>query len=409
MVLRPPGGEDRLLRSSEDGAPIGEGAKPLLVCFSHLRWNFVMQRPQHLLTRAARWADVLFVEEPLFGAAHDAIDVAERDGVRVAVPHLVDGRSHEAVTTALAHLVEALLAQDRAPRVLWYYTPAAVAFTRTLPRSLTIYDNMDELSAFHGASRDLLDLERALLEAADLVFTGGWSLHEAKRSRHRAVHCFPSSVDAAHFSRARDGHQPDPPDQAPLPRPRLGFFGVIDERMDMAFLAGFAALRPDWHFVMLGPVVKIDPASLPRAPNIHWLGMKAYAELPGYMARWDLAFMPFALNEATRFISPTKTPEFLAGGLPVVSTAVPDVVRAYGGDEGFVTIVASPPDAALAATTMMAGAGPDWLARVDARLAAGSWDETWAGMRALIEVALVRRAGPAARAVEPADPAGVDA
>ena len=400
--MRRRGGEERLIERSEGGArPFDDGGKPLLVCFSHLRWAFVMQRPQHLLTRAARWADVLFIEEPMFGAAADRFDVSERDGVRIAVPHLAGGPSRDAVA-ALARLTSALLADEGVPSILWYYTPAAVAFTRTLPRALTIYDNMDELSAFHGASRDLLDLESELLADADLVFTGGRSLHEAKRPRHRAVHCFPSSVDVAHFSRARDGDMPDPSDQAALPRPRLGFFGVVDERMDMAFLAGFAALRPDWHFVMLGPVVKIDAATLPRAPNIHWLGLKAYAELPAYMAHWDLAFMPFALNEATRFISPTKTPEFLAGGLPVVSTPVPDVVHAYGRD-GLVTVVATPAEAVGAAASAMASMAPDWLARVDARLRAESWDGTWATMRSLIEAALARRA------VEPADPAGADA
>ncbi len=398
-MIEPPAGEAALLESD---------ARPLLVCFSHLRWNFVMQRPQHLLTRAACWADVLFVEEPVFGASDDAFDVDRRDGVRVAVPRLAEGRSAEAASAALARLVHALLADEGTPRIFWYYTPAAVAFTRDLPRALTIYDNMDELSAFHGASRDLLGLERELFDIADLVFTGGRSLHEAKRSRHRAVHCFPSSVDVAHFARAREGGWPDPPDQAALPRPRLGFFGVVDERMDMAFLAGFASLRPNWQFVMLGPVVKIDPATLPRRPNIHWLGMKAYADLPAYMAHWDLAFMPFALNEATRFISPTKTPEFLAGGLPVVSTPVPDVVRAYGGG-GLVTIVATPAEAAVEAATAIAGVTGDWLARVDARLRAESWDQTWRDMRGLIEAALARRAEPAPLTVAPADSTGADA
>ena len=363
-------------------------SKISLLCFSHLRWHFVTQRPQHRLTRAARWADVRFVEEPVFGGAADHLDIHHRDGVRIAVPCLVGGRPAGAVTAALSDLVADLLADDRAPRVFWYYTPAALAFTRDLPRALTIYDNMDELSAFRGASPDLLRLEQELIDTADLVFTGGWSLYEAKRSRHRSVHCLPSSVDVAHFSRARGGDLPDPADQAGLTHPRLGFFGVVDERMDLDFLAALAALRPHWQFVMLGPVVKIDPSDLPRPGNVHWLGMKRYDELPAYLAHWDLALMPFALNESTRFISPTKTPEFLAGGLPVVSTPVADVVRAYGGADALVAIAATPAEAATLADTLLGAPRDTWLVRVDKRLAEGSWDRTWRTMRDLIDEAL---------------------
>ena len=300
----------------------------MLVCFSHLRWRFVMQRPQHLLTRAARRYDVVFVEEPVFGDGPAGLRIKEEDGIRLATPHLPHGLAAETRDAVLEALVAPLLA-GRPPAIFWYYTPAAVAFSRRLPRALTIFDIMDELSAFRGASPDLLRLEQELLEVADLVFTGGWSLHEAKRARHPSVHCFPSSVDVAHFGRARRGDLLDPSDQAALPHPRLGFFGVIDERMDLGFVAALAALRPEWQLVMIGPVVKIDPAALPRPANIHWLGMKGYDELPTYLAHWDLALMPFALDESTRFISPTKTPEFLAGGLRVVSTPYPPNVRAY--------------------------------------------------------------------------------
>src|SRR3712207_4223372 len=195
---------------------------------------------------------------------------------------------------------------------------------------------MDELSLFRGASQELLDLESALFSRCDLVFTGGMSLYEAKKSRHRSVHGFPSSIDFSHFSQARS-IQVDPEDQAHIPHPRLGFFGVVDERMDIELLAEVADLRPDWQFVMIGPVVKIDPNSLPQRPNIHWLGGKSYADLPRYLFGWDVGFMPFALNEATRFISPTKKPEFLAAGVPVVSTPINDVVRPYG-EKGLVEI-----------------------------------------------------------------------
>ncbi len=358
-----------------------------LFCFSHLRWHFVTQRPQHLLKRAGRVFDVTFLEEPVFGAPGAELRLEHLDGIRLAVPHLPHGLSEQGLDDALEMLVAPLLASSPSA-IFWFYTPAAVVFTRRFPRGLTVVDIMDELSAFRGASPELLRLEQELLDRADLVFTGGWSLHEAKRSRHPSVHCFPSSVDVAHFKRAREGEWADPPDQANLPRPRLGFFGVIDERMDLDFVRAVATLRPDWHLVMLGPVAKIDPTQLPQQRNVHWLGMKRYDELPAYLARWDLALMPFALNESTRFISPTKTPEFLAGGLRVISTPVADVVRAYGGVDALVAIVATPAEAVARAEAILHEPTQAWLARVDARLVTESWDRTWRAMLDLIDAAL---------------------
>src|SRR5690606_1930964 len=194
---------------------------------------------------------------------------------------------------------------------------------------LIVYDCMDELSAFRGAPPELIEREQALLRCADLVFTGGYSLWEAKRNLHNNIHAFPSSVDVPHFSSARC-IQTEPLDQIDIPHPRLGFYGVIDERLDLTLISRIVELRPGWHIVLVGPVVKIDPASLPQRPNLHYLGPKTYEELPQYLAGWDVAIMPFALNESTRFISPTKTPEFIAGGCPVVSTSINDVVRTYG-------------------------------------------------------------------------------
>ena len=341
------------------------------------------------MVRAARGFDVLFWEEPEFGDGPAALHRREVDGVTVLTPELPHGLSSDRCVAATHQLLRQVLADQAEPRVCWYNTPAALAFSRDVPRALTVYDNMDELSAFKGASPDLLRLEAELLAGADLVFTGGRSLFEAKRGRHRAVHCFPSSVDVAHFGRARALGGTDPADQSALPHPRLGFFGVIDERMDLDYLARFADLRPDWHFVMIGPVVKIDPATLPRRANIHWLGFKTYAELPHYIAHWDVAFMPFALNESTRFISPTKTPEFLAGGLPVISTPVVDVVRAYG-DGGLVAIAATADEAVRAAERMLDACPPDWLERVDAALGRQSWDTTWHAMHGLIDQHLQR-------------------
>jgi glycosyltransferase involved in cell wall biosynthesis len=261
-----------------------------------------------------------------------------------------------------------------------------MAFTRELPRDVTVYDNMDELAAFRGANAGLLELEAKLFAEADVIFTGGRSLYEAKKARHPNVHCFPSSIDAAHFASARLKLEGDPLDQQSIPRPRIGFFGVIDERMDMVLLKRLAELRPGWQFIMIGPIAKVRVEDLPRAENLHWLGMRSYKQLPSYLARWDVGLMPFALNESTRFISPTKTPEFLAAGLPVVSTAVPDVVHAYG-DTGLVEIAADAADVALAIQRLLDSRRPGWLAEVDGRLATQSWDSTWAAMNELLRAA----------------------
>jgi UDP-galactopyranose mutase len=365
----------------------------VLLCLSHLRWDFVFQRPQHLMTRAARDNEVIFFEEPLEADIDwPRLDLsAEPGGVTRAIPVLPRGTDPVAAQRAL---LDDLLEERTGRRlVAWFYTPMALAFAGHLQPDVTVYDCMDELSAFRGAPPAMLDMERRLLDRADLVFTGGRSLYEAKRGRHPRVSCFPSSIDTSHFGAAR-GELAEPDSMAGIAHPRMGFFGVIDERMDLELVAALAALRPELQLVMLGPVVKIDPASLPQAPNLHWLGGRRYEELPSYLAHWDLGFMPFALNESTRFISPTKTPEFLAAGLPVVSTPVVDVVRDYG-EAGLVEVVSSAAEMAEQADRLLRRNSPEWLARVDAQLATNSWDLTWNRMAALIRGARVPQ--PAAR------------
>jgi len=265
----------------------------------------------------------------------------------------------------------------------------ALTFSSDLEADLVVYDNMDELSLFRGASSELLALEEALFTRANLVFTGGMSLYEAKRTRHRSVHAFPSSIDRQHFAAARRPLT-DPSDQAFISRPRLGFFGVIDERMDLDLVRELADRRPDWNLVMIGPVAKIEPASLPQRANIHWLGPKSYSELPSYLSGWDVGLMPFALNEATRFISPTKTPEFLAAGVPVVSAAITDVVHPYG-DRGLVEIAQSPAEFADKVGLLLSRPRLAWLRNVDRHLSAGSWDKTFARMLSLMEGSLQGR------------------
>jgi UDP-galactopyranose mutase len=373
-----------------------------LVCLSHLRWAFVFQRPQHLMTRQARTRRVFFVEEPLRApGAAPRLDLRDAEGgVRVVVPVLPEGLPPEAEAAAQRTLLDGLFAAENVSDfVSWYYTPMALAFTDHLRPRLLVYDCMDELSLFKGAPFELLERERQLLARADVVFTGGWSLYEAKRGRHPNVHGMPSSVEVGHFAAARAG-LPDPPDQARLPRPRLGFFGVLDERLDLGLLAGLSRARPEWQFVMLGPVVKIDEAELPRAANIHYLGGKAYAQLPAYVGGWDVALLPFARNDSTRFISPTKTPEYLAAGRPVVSTSIRDVVRPYG-EKGLVRIADDVEGFVAAAEAAMRedARDPRWLARVDEMLATMSWDRTWAAMEAAMTEALARKSAEEAAPV----------
>jgi UDP-galactopyranose mutase len=364
-----------------------QSRKPDLVCLSHLRWNFVYQRPHHLMSRFARQQRVYFVEEPVFEAGitpHLALSITA-EGVFVVVPHLASGQNGEARREALERLL-GLLLRDSAGYVLWYYTPMALDFTRQLDPVAVVYDCMDELSAFRGAPPELLQRETELMQAADVVFTGGHSLFEAKRDHHTNIHAFPSSVDVGHFRTARKVLG-DPPDQAGLPRPRLGFYGVIDERMDLGLLDGVAVARPDWQLVMLGPIAKIDVSELPRRRNIHYLGAKSYRELPRYLARWEVAILPFARNESTRFISPTKTPEYLAAGCPVVSTSIRDVVRPYA-EQKLVRVADAVQDFVRECEAAMADRKDSrWRRAVDAQLSTMSWDRTWGEMAALVEEA----------------------
>ncbi|MVN88555.1 glycosyltransferase family 1 protein [Deinococcus sp. HMF7620] len=367
-------------------AAVSVSAEPALLVLAHLRWAFVVQRPQHLMTRAARSRPVYYIEEPVFGDWADHwVFAQDPSGVQVCTPHIQVGHSADESQARTARLLEGLVAtEDLLHYDLWVYAPMEWPVTVGLTPRLTVYDCMDELANFKGAPPALRGRERQLMARADVVFTGGHRLYEAKASQHANVHPFPSSVDTAHFAQAR-APQPDPEDQRDLPRPRLGFAGVIDERLDTALLGALARRRPEWQLVLLGPVVKIDPAELPRAPNLHYLGMKPYAQLPAYFAHWDAALLPFAHNAATEYISPTKTPEYLAAGLSVVSTSIRDVVRPYG--EGDMVRIADGVDAFEAAcVAALAEAGSalahERRARADTYLAGLSWDRTWQDMAA---------------------------
>jgi UDP-galactopyranose mutase len=382
-------------------AVLGPGAQPItfpdstaqrpadLVCLSHLRWDLVFQRPHHLLTRAARDRRVYFVEEPLFDAKELRYEILPRQGgVQRVLFHLPSDLDAAAAIEAQRQLVDVLFAEERiSSPLLWYYTPMALSFTRHLRPLATVYDCMDELSAFAGAPPTLRAREQELMSRADLMFTGGQSLYESKRHRHPRVHPFPSSVDVAHFARAR-APQPDPQDQWRLPHPRIGFFGVIDERLDIDLVRGLAEARPDWTFVFLGPIVKIQPSALPSAANLHYLGPKSYEDLPSYLSGWEVAILPFARNEATRFISPTKTPEYLAAGRAVVSTSIRDVVRPYG-EQGLARIADQVPEFVAAIEAALGEDAAARRTRADAFLCQMSWDATWTRMAQLVDGSLL--------------------
>ncbi len=356
-----------------------------LVCLSHLRWDFVYQRPQHLMSRFAKNNRVFFFEEPIFTDEPTHLEISRReDKLTVVVPRVSHhDRDSKNIEEIERELIDQLFREQQIKDfVLWFYTPMAMSFAAHLEPKAVVYDCMDELSAFKFAPPELLENESNLFEKADLVFTGGQSLYEAKKDRHKSVHAFPSSIDTAHFQQARNVTD-EPRDQQEIARPRLGYCGVIDERLDINLLAEIAELRPDWQFVMIGPVVKIRDEDLPRRANIHYLGGKNYQELPAYMAGWDAALMPFALNESTRFISPTKTPEYLAAGLPVVSTAIRDVSRPYG-EMNLVQIASTAKEFVTACENALRKTRAENQQQVDEFLAQNSWDRTWLKMANLI-------------------------
>lgn len=357
-----------------------------LICLSHLRWDFVYQRPQHLMSRFAKGRRVFFVEEPIFTDEQTHLKTVPReDKLMIVVPHISHSdRETKNVTEIERELLNQMFGEQRIKDfVLWFYTPMAMNFASDLEAKAIVYDCMDELSNFKFAPPELLENESKLFRKADLVFTGGQSLYEAKKDKHRSVHAFPSSIDAAHFRQARSVAD-EPEDQKQISRPRLGFCGVIDERLDINLLAEIASLRPEWQFVMIGPVVKISDEELPHNPNVHYLGGKNYQELPAYLAGWDVALMPFAINDSTRFISPTKTPEYLAAGKPVVSTAIRDVVRPYG-EMNLVYIASTAEEFVVACEAALKENQTEKLARGDEFLARNSWDKTWSQMADLID------------------------
>ncbi len=360
-----------------------------IITFSHLRWDFVFQRPQHLLSRLAADHRVVFVEEPIFD------DVSEPHWEFIqAEENVVVCRPHTPISTPgfsdaqmpiLFALIERLLADQKLNHyAVWFYTPLALPLAQGLSPKAVIYDCMDELSAFLNAPKQLLDREAKLLKLADVVFTGGPSLYRAKKNRHPNVHCFSSSVDAKHYAKALEGPSVEAEAQKHLPHPRLGYFGVIDERVDLKLIDSLAKSHPEWQIVMVGPVVKIDPATLPRQSNIHYFGQQKYSDLPKFLAGWDVCLLPFARNESTKFISPTKTLEYMVAERPIVSTPITDVAEPYGK---IVYLGETPEEFAAACESAMQASAQEKASRIDGMrdvLSRTSWDATAKAMQDLI-------------------------
>ncbi|KAB7729386.1 glycosyltransferase [Rudanella paleaurantiibacter] len=359
-----------------------------LLCFSHLRWNFVYQRPQHLLTRAARRWRVWYVEEPIWSDTPGLRVRLAGHQLYVVEPHLPHGTTPDEAIRLQRAMVDQLRAEQRIQNyAVWYYTPMAMLFSDHLHPRLTVYDCMDELSAFMGAPPLLIEQEQRLMHRANLVFTGGYSLYEAKQKHHARAYPFPSCIDYDHFVQARAG-LPNPADQQGIVGPRIGYSGVIDERLDLALIDQLVQRRPDWQFVFLGPVAKIQPDQLPKHPNLHFLGMKAYDDLPAYFSNWQAALMPFAINAATKYISPTKTPEYLAAGLPVLSTPVRDVVRSYGGWER-VCIAESAEELGARLGSLTTRPADSDGPQLEQFLREQSWENTWQQMQRIMKAQLM--------------------
>lgn len=358
-----------------------------LVCFCHLRWDFVYQRPQHLLSRFTSRFRVFYIEEPMFHDEEDRYEIKlSKEKVWVVTPKLRHGDASEMeLIVRQKSLLNRLFVKMEIEKYLfWYYTPMALKISDQFYPQRVIYDCMDELSNFKFAPAELTILEQKLFSKSDLVFTGGHCLYEAKQHCHTNIHPFPSSIDKEHFSKARADVN-DPKDQAHIPHIRIGFYGVIDERFNISLIEEVARRKPEWQFILIGPVVKINENDLPRYANIHYLGSKTYNELPTYLAGWDLTMIPFEKNDSTKYISPTKTPEYLAAGKPVISSSIRDVVIPYG-EQGLVHIADNADDFIAAVEKELNTADKSgWAKKVDSYLSNISWDKTWSKMMKLVE------------------------
>ena len=364
-----------------------------IIVHSHLRWDFVWQRPQQLLSRFALRNEVLFVEEPIYcdDVADPRLELSlPQPRVHRAVPLLPASfrGAYDASIAEIRELVRRHIAADgpSARPIHWFYTPMpAPAMIGAFDERAVVYDCMDELSKFRFAPRELVDRERYLMAQADVVFTGGYRLWQSKSKYHANVHFFGCGVDVAHFASARSANLQLPREIAALEKPVIGYYGVIDERIDYDLLGHLAESLPEAALVMVGPVVKVDPSELPQAPNIYWLGQRQYAELPAHVKGFDVCLMPFALNEATEYINPTKTLEYMAAGKPIVSTAVSDVVHNF---TPVVAVAHSPQEFVTAVRAAIEAPSAELIARGLEQARANSWESIVARMKRIIRDAV---------------------
>ena len=361
-----------------------------LICFSHLRWDFVYHRPQHLLTRFATKFRVFYIEDPIFYEGDDKYEVfITKSNVWRVIPMLSKRKLRTSIVNRQKFLLNSLFSIFEIKEyIFWYYNPQALDISNHFSPLKIIYDCVEEISVQKNFTPQLEKLEKELLSKSDLVFTSGINLFNSKRKFNNNIHLFPCSLDKEHFSKARF-HLVEPPDQSSIPHPRIGYFGVIDERFDYKLLAEVAKARPHWHFIIIGPVVRIDKSELPQNKNIHYLGGKSYDILPKYLSRWEVAMIPYKNNLTTHFINPAKTPEYLAGGKPVISTSITDIKKSFG-DKKLVTIVNTSFQFINGIEHELHGKNKkEWLQKVDVFLNTTSWDKTYSNMLHLISGELI--------------------
>lgn len=379
-----------------------------IIVHCHLRWEGVWQRPQQFLSRIAQRHKILFVEGPLLRPSNDdptfeLIPVPDHPNVTVMRTHFPESRFQDGdwVDSQRLWLLKEALAgplrgQFEEP-VQWFYDPmAAPCFIGKVNERANVYDCMDELSQFKFAPPEIKAREQRLLAAADVVFAGGRKMWLSKSRYNDNAHFYGCGVDVKHFAKARAAETEVPADVAGVKKPILGYFGVVDERLDYELIAKLADADRDWSVVMVGPVVKVDPASLPKRPNLHWLGRREYAQLPNYTKAFDICLMPFALNEATEYINPTKALEYMATGRPIISTAVPDVVSNFGE---VVSIAISPDCFVEMCQRALANPDDEAIERGLKMADSNQWEAIVAKLENHIETALKKK--EQARAVKP--------
>jgi glycosyltransferase involved in cell wall biosynthesis len=388
-----------------DGGPViqkqmrqpnsGRRADFPLIVHCHLRWDFVWQRPQQIFSRLADNHRILFMEDPVIAEGEPRLDITEVQPniVRLVpqIPQALAVNSDRDAEIFLPLIRQALrehplLAGRFDMPVQWFYSPmSAPGYLGQFGGKGVVYDCMDELASFRFAPPDIADRERFVLSKADVVFTGGYQLFESKSKHHGNVHFYGCGVDVEHYGKARLEETEVPASVASLPRPVFGYFGVIDERLDYELVAALADRFPEASVVMAGPFAKVDRAELPDRPNIHWLGQQSYSDLPALVKGFDVCLMPFALNEATKYINPTKTLEYMAGGKPVVSTAIADVVRNF---TPIVQVARSPEEFVGAVERAWRTPDTRLIAEGIERASGSSWDATVASMRHNIQEAV---------------------